>query len=428
MLLKLGEYRYAQKKKRKLVRITNIFATVLVLRTLFKFIVAMELYMSVSDQNCSLLHDLIFRFVRKQRFVGLRFEVPADQVAAGLGHTEQSLLFVLDATPGSNVKELSDLIGLERSWMSRVVANLQKRGLLEVQVSDSDRRSKKIFLTTKGNDLLKESEQVVVEMFRENLASLSKNEQREFRDHLNKFADGLGAPDFEQHSGNDGIAYQLGRISAGFGMYGERMFGTDLTVSQLHTLLILQERRGKKSSLIDIDGELPMDTSTVSRIVQGFVKKGLVLKQQSERDRRSSHLELAANGAAYMNDYYKTVASVFKKALQSFSAKELGAFMALYEKVSRDIPYPVRGRSEQDTKLMEITGSEAQVKADSLLKKHGAVACGKQIGLFTGDTLTAVLSVDRNEKDGTVNALTIASKGLRNDELIDVIQSGLKIS
>lgn len=67
-----------------------------------------------------------------------------------------------------------------------------------------------------------------------------------------------------------------------------------LTLSQCHTVVEVGNRR--EVSLIDLADAFSLDTSTLSRTIQGLVEIGLVDRRASARDRRFVTITLTAQG------------------------------------------------------------------------------------------------------------------------------------
>jgi DNA-binding MarR family transcriptional regulator len=67
-----------------------------------------------------------------------------------------------------------------------------------------------------------------------------------------------------------------------------------LTLAQCHTLLEIGEK--KDISLVDLASSLGLDTSTLSRTIQGLVMIGLVNRVASDKDRRFVVISLTEQG------------------------------------------------------------------------------------------------------------------------------------
>ncbi len=64
------------------------------------------------------------------------------------------ILVALNREDGVSVNELADTMAMDRTTMGKNLRPLERDGLVDVKVSESDRRSRDIVLTRKGRALL----------------------------------------------------------------------------------------------------------------------------------------------------------------------------------------------------------------------------------------------------------------------------------
>jgi DNA-binding MarR family transcriptional regulator len=113
------------------------------------------------------------------------------------------------------------------------------------------------------------------------------------------------------------------------GVFGQEQDCCGVTVSQCHTLLQVGLR--DSLSLVDLAAELNLDTSTLSRTVQGLVLLGLVDRRADAGDRRYVTIALTAQGrkvAAAIEEKYDTY---FQAVLARLPA---GSRTAIIESIS----------------------------------------------------------------------------------------------
>ncbi len=89
---------------------------------------------------------------------------------------------------GVDQRTLANLVAFDRSTIGDVVQRLETRQLLRREASDTDRRSKLVFLTETGQSLLSEMYPLVERSQREFLAPLSEGEQDIFMYLIRKLA------------------------------------------------------------------------------------------------------------------------------------------------------------------------------------------------------------------------------------------------
>ena len=73
--------------------------------------------------------------------------------ATGLRNTQFLILAALAETPGAAVNELAEALDVERTAMGKMVALLERDGVVRIAPSPTDRRSRLVELTPQGNEL-----------------------------------------------------------------------------------------------------------------------------------------------------------------------------------------------------------------------------------------------------------------------------------
>ena len=76
--------------------------------------------------------------------------------STGLRVTQLTLLTAIRVMGPTNLKRLSEAVGMDQTTLSRNVALLQKKGLVEMEAG-SDLRTRKISLTHRGHEGLKQA-------------------------------------------------------------------------------------------------------------------------------------------------------------------------------------------------------------------------------------------------------------------------------
>src|SRR5260370_27547035 len=75
-------------------------------------------------------------------------------VPVGLGVNQYSILARLNRVGPSRIQELAQLLVMDRSTLGHLLRPLEKRGLVRLDVSDQDRRSRTVALTRAGKALV----------------------------------------------------------------------------------------------------------------------------------------------------------------------------------------------------------------------------------------------------------------------------------
>jgi len=115
------------------------------------------------------------------------------------------------------------------------------------------------------------------------------------------------------------------------GVFEEREDCCGLTTAQCHTLLEIGSRGSV--TLVDLAAALGLDTSTLSRTIQGLVILGLVNRQPNEKDRRYIDISLTEQGRKVFveiesryNSYIARVLDLLPAEKQETIRESIGAF------------------------------------------------------------------------------------------------------
>jgi MarR family transcriptional regulator, lower aerobic nicotinate degradation pathway regulator len=98
----------------------------------------------------------------------------------GTTPAQSSIMQVLDAQPGIDQAALAGEIGLDRTTTSNVLSRLETRGIVTRELDDSDRRTKRTYLTPHGKSLLNEMQQSINAAHSQLLGPLDRAEREQF--------------------------------------------------------------------------------------------------------------------------------------------------------------------------------------------------------------------------------------------------------
>ena len=98
----------------------------------------------------------------------------------GTTPAQSSIMQVLDAQPGIDQAALAGEIGLDRTTTSNVLSRLETRGIVTREFDDSDRRTKRTYLTPHGKSLLTEMQQSINAAHSQLLGPLDRAEREQF--------------------------------------------------------------------------------------------------------------------------------------------------------------------------------------------------------------------------------------------------------
>ena len=123
----------------------------------------------------------------------------------------------------------------------------------------------------------------------------------------------------------------LGRFVATLSHSMERAIARELASHELlpldvHLLLICREMG--ECTATQLVGLLPVDAARISRLVNGLVERGLMLRRRPRTDRRVVILRLSPEGEELTAEVARRMEALYAGLTQGLSDEELGAFAA----------------------------------------------------------------------------------------------------
>jgi DNA-binding MarR family transcriptional regulator len=104
-----------------------------------------------------------------------------------------------------------------------------------------------------------------------------------------------------------------------------------VTLAQCHTLLELDHK--DDITLNELCKKLFLDKSTLSRTIEGLVKRGLVSRETPKDNRRVIRIKLTPGGKSVCNRINKGNDDYFKKVLDTLTSKEINQFLESFNKL-----------------------------------------------------------------------------------------------
>ena len=102
-----------------------------------------------------------------------------------------------------------------------------------------------------------------------------------------------------------------------------RAHASDLSIPQFRSLGFVQ--RNPDTSLSDLANHLGLTLPSVSKLIDGLVKKGLITRQESTTDRRRLTLMLTPNGESIINSVRANAQANIAKILSNLSNENLNS-------------------------------------------------------------------------------------------------------
>lgn len=120
-----------------------------------------------------------------------------------------------------------------------------------------------------------------------------------------------------------------------------------ISLAQCHTLLEI-EKQGD-ISVTDLAGRLSLDKSTVSRTVDGLVRKKMVDRIIPKENRRLAMTRLTESGLQACCGIHNTNDSYFRGIMKDFAPEEREKFLDLFGKLTRNMEQFREQNKEADT-------------------------------------------------------------------------------
>lgn len=369
----------------------------------------------------------ILRNQRKTRLISLLKGFPAGQASTELSFSEGLVLYIIESQEDKNIKELSNFLRLERSWVSRIVSGLEKRRLVKTSADDSDKRSKKIRISQHGREALRQLNAARKAVVEENLRSLLPAEQERLTGFLRRLADGLGAPGYLSSTQSHPVDAEIARISWEIGIVSDDVLGTGMGVTQYQLLYALVNKQSESVSASELYQIMPFDMSTVSRAVAALAEAGLLHKRSASCDRRSFSLTLTAEGRATWKKYCRQAAEKMRQALKDLRANDLQAFANLLEKTTKDTPMRPGAALSKKVEIKSVP--ERQLDAtDRELRTEVSLSLGKgkqRFALAANDVVKGVIDLRQTEGSDKLEAISCAAHNISAKDFLKSLHACL---
>ena len=117
-----------------------------------------------------------------------------------------------------------------------------------------------------------------------------------------------------------------------------------VSLAQCHTLLEIEGK--EKISVSELAKNLSLDKSTVSRSIDGLVKKGFIHRNIPSENRRTTELQLTEEGIITCENINWNNDDFISNSLEKINEDEQSQFLRLFEKITNTM---VEIREQNDT-------------------------------------------------------------------------------
>lgn len=269
------------------------------------------------------LYRLLRRAQRENRFV-------AGAAGTRLGLMETHLLVELDAFPEAGITEVAELLAIDKVAVSRLVAGLEAGKIIKTAPETTDRRRKRIQITAYGRGILDKIDRFYNESMERMCSRLDERERSRFHKFLKSLADGLNAPPSPRRSGDHFLRPDVRRVTRAFGLLGQSVFQAGSLSSVEWQMLSLAEEQSNCASPSALAESMNVPLNTLSGALARLQSRGLILRKQSEADRRRAIISLSSKAERILSQTEKEAVRQLENALSGMRTEELSDFAELF--------------------------------------------------------------------------------------------------
>lgn len=340
--------------------------------------------------------------------------------------SEAHIVIELCRNPEQSAQDLAKIVGLEKSTIVRSIDSLIENGLLLAKINPSDKRRRKLFLTQKGTQALKQLDENAnrnVSIFSK---SLDLEQIAQLSNYLKIFSDNLGAAMGELRAGESPLRLEVRRLTRALGLIGANFMSSGLSSTQWQ---ILCEIKFASTTLgpSELSSNLRISRAAMSSALKRLRALGLISTSSHGTDKRALTVKLSDKGIKTLQKIENTAQERFSKALKSLSMPKLQTFsrlLALYCSENQ-----LSGPLQAEITIKRIMGEEARQVARAflileLVRKNAftfapEILIGKDsicYGLYEANTLRILLEFQLENGDWTLENFA-ASANYEDDSL-----------
>jgi DNA-binding MarR family transcriptional regulator len=268
---------------------------------------------SAPDQDAPFF-DLFLRFNRKlMRILGnIKLNLPVNESHVLAEIAKEGAVFA---------KDVSQILNIEKSTLSRIVNSLLGRKLVVRAKKREDRRANELNLTPQGMVVLAHDVEQRNESIELLLAPLDQGQIAVLRRYHNSVADALKRKAVSNIQSEHPLEKEVRRLTRGLGVLGKNFAGTGLPVERCQILTVLKISGGLLPFFV-LKKELPYELSALSRLISALTKEGLLRKEPNPKDKRTLTVALSQKGWELAAETIGKGEAFLQESLRELSAKE----------------------------------------------------------------------------------------------------------
>ncbi len=251
---------------------------------------------------------------------------------SGLTSVQAYVLEYLDRAPDFTLSQIAQLLGLNKSSVSRAVHELVALGhLRQANHTLSSARRSALALTRKGRALLDANYLLAEGHVLKLSARLSSEERVGLLEFLSTFAEGCAAP---AHPGAESdprgaLFVAMRRLSLAHGLGSGNFFGSGFPITEWALLTEIDLLSRSTAELSELFAGTP---TSLSQLLRRFEDRGLLKMQRASEDKRRNELELTEKGKTALAAIEQQALEGIDDALAAYIDEQLFAGVQLFTK------------------------------------------------------------------------------------------------
>lgn len=265
------------------------------------------------NNNFVEIHKGLSVFIRANRFI---------RYLSGIKYTRAEIhtLIEIAARGESTIKDLTQILNMEQSSISRLVKNLVSENLLFQTSSEEDKRSKIIKLTTNGKNVVKRIDKQAGPKLIERARRLNSKEQEVLINFYENFGKLYKLSISPIRKGENEIRLQERRLTRSLGVLNNNVFNSGLSTPQWSVLFDVYNHEFPLNAKM-ISKNQGIAPNTLSQALNFLEKEKLIKRNQALLDSRFIEVKITSEGKKKYKEIEEKVCKDLARTLSSYSKK-----------------------------------------------------------------------------------------------------------
>jgi DNA-binding MarR family transcriptional regulator len=251
------------------------------------------------------------------------------------------VLTSIAGNPNASLKELAESLAIDPGNFSRLLKKLSTERYLRITPSKFDRRRKEISFSELGLQTVQASLGISQYIAEIGMFPLSDKERTEVGGLFAKVSEGFKAPPEKYIGQEEYFVKEQRRLARALGMHGSNYLGTGYDI-ETYQLLVLLSKHPNGLKFSDLVPQLPIQRTSLSRLIDRLAEKKILKKYQGEEDRRTIYNRFTANGENKFSSIHDRATSNIENSLRAVSSNQIERLIVLLRR-----PRLERARTEE---------------------------------------------------------------------------------